>query len=95
MNRRTFLRGLGGVTLGLPWLEANAASIYKNNTRLAWFYMPNGYIPSLFIPKKEGKDYELSVCLKPLAPIKNYVNVHTGIDNLTSHSGGGGHAQVA
>ena len=93
MNRRTFLRGIGGLTVALPWLESSAATIYNKNTRLAWFYLPNGCIPELFTPKKAGKDYELSVCLELLAPVKSEVNVHSGCDNKTRN--GGGHFQAA
>ncbi|MCM8535985.1 MAG: DUF1552 domain-containing protein [Lentisphaeraceae bacterium] len=82
MNRRTVLRGAGGITLGLPFLDAMSASSFsKSPVRLAYLYMPNGVGPAKsWNPKTEGKDYKLAAATSPLEPIKNLVNVHTGLN---------------
>ncbi len=51
LSRRTFLRGVGGASLGLPWLDSVAASpAAKPDTRLAFFYLPNGLVRKGFFP---------------------------------------------
>ena len=86
LNRRTVLRGLGGLTLGLPWLEAMAQSSFSpNNVRLAYLFFPNGVIPEHWTPGR-GKLDKLPKTLSPLEPIKKMVNVHTGLAHPTKYS---------
>ena len=82
LNRRTVLRGAGGIALGLPFLEAMAVgSLSSNPIRLAYLYMPNGVGPdSAWNPKKVGKDFDLGSAVKTLEPVKHLVNIHTGLD---------------
>jgi len=49
-SRRTFLRGLGGSTLALPWLESIAAPRSKPMQRFALFYVPIGVVRKGFFP---------------------------------------------
>lgn len=87
LNRRAVLRGAGGIALGLPFLEAMGSSKFsgKAPVRTTFFFMSNGVGPnSLWNPKKEGKDYDVHSSLLPLAPVKQFVNVHAG---LTGHRG--------
>ena len=51
-SRRTFLRGLGGATLALPWLEslATAAPNQVPARRMAHFYVPIGVVRRGFFP---------------------------------------------
>ena len=51
-TRRNFLRGLGGSTLALPWMEslAKAAAPKKPPLRAAWFYVPIGVVRRGFFP---------------------------------------------
>lgn len=51
-SRRTFLRGLGGAALALPWLEsvATAASAKSVPQRMAHFYVPIGVVRRGFFP---------------------------------------------
>ncbi|MCM8529728.1 MAG: DUF1552 domain-containing protein [Lentisphaeraceae bacterium] len=86
MNRRTVLQGAGGVALGLPFLEAMGAGSFsgKPPVRLAYIFLPNGVGPdSIWNPKKTGKAYDLSSSLQSLAPVKELVNVHTGLKGVT------------
>ncbi|MEO1614478.1 MAG: DUF1552 domain-containing protein [Planctomycetota bacterium] len=51
-NRRTFLRGLGGTALALPWLESACAGIAQPDIplRMAHFYVPIGVVRRGFFP---------------------------------------------
>lgn len=51
-NRRTFLQGLGGAALALPWLESLslAAPSTTAPTRMAHFYVPIGVVRRGFFP---------------------------------------------
>ncbi len=54
-SRRSFLRGLGGSTLALPWLESIAAPASKPMQRFALFYVPIGVVRRGFFPgESEG-----------------------------------------
>ncbi|MEO1980558.1 MAG: DUF1552 domain-containing protein, partial [Fuerstiella sp.] len=51
-SRRTFLRGVGGAALALPWLEsiATAASAKTVARRMVHFYVPIGVVRRGFFP---------------------------------------------
>lgn len=51
-SRRTFLRGLGGAALALPWLESISAAPSGNPVaqRMAHFYVPIGVVRRGFFP---------------------------------------------
>ncbi|MFT5123995.1 MAG: hypothetical protein ACI9TH_004350 [Kiritimatiellia bacterium] len=57
ISRRTFLRGVGGTTLSLPWLESLAAAPGKENpaTRMAFFYLPNSLVRKGFFPGESDR----------------------------------------
>src|SRR5262245_46585285 len=81
LSRRTVLRGLG-TTLALPFLEAMvpaARAATKPVHRFLTFYVPNGMAMEYWTPKGEGKNFELSPILEPLAPFKNQLLVLTGM----------------
>lgn len=83
LSRRTVLQGTGGIALGLPFLEAmGAKSLYSNDpVRLAYMVMPNGIGPdSIWDPHKTGKGYDTHSSLAALEPVKDLVNVHTGLN---------------
>jgi len=52
ISRRNLLRGLGGATLALPWLEslASATSTTASVRRMAHFYVPIGVVRRGFFP---------------------------------------------
>lgn len=84
LNRRSILRGAGGIALGLPWLEAMAqSSISQKNVRLAFMIFPNGVIPEHWKPEGKGSNFKLSKTLAPLEPVKDMINVHTGLGHDT------------
>lgn len=51
-SRRSFLRGLGGSTLALPWLESVAAPASGPMQRFALFYVPIGVVRRGFFPSE-------------------------------------------
>lgn len=102
MPRRMFLRG-AGIALGLPWMEsiektANGAfgsEAQGRAIRTAFIYFPNGVWEKGWVPEGEGKDYALSPSLEPIAGVKDYVTVFSGLDKKHSHGGDGHYAKTA
>ena len=86
LPRRTVLRGLG-VTMALPLLEAmlpasspRARAAARPAHRFLAFYVPNGMAMEYWSPKTEGRAFELSPILEPLAPFKDQMLVLSGIN---------------
>ena len=86
LPRRAVLRGLGA-SLSLPLLDAMlpafATRVRAATTRahrFLAFYVPNGMAMEYWTPKGEGKDFELSPILEPLAPFRNQMLVLSGIN---------------
>ena len=88
MNRRTLLRATG-VAMGLPVLESfGASSSQKSPRRMLAINQDLGFIPKLFFPKGEGRNYELSNYLEKIAGHRDQFTVFSGL----SHPGvDGGH----
>jgi len=95
LNRRTVLRGLlttgASVSIGLPLLEAmlneSGTALAQTGTALAplyvtWFF-GNGTLPGLWKPAVTGAGaaWQLSPQLQPLAELKSYLTVVTGLEN--------------
>jgi predicted nucleic acid-binding OB-fold protein len=57
-TRRSFLAGVGGAALSLPWLEsmAGAAAADTPAVRLAFFYLPNGLVRRGFFPGESDRE---------------------------------------
>ena len=105
LNRRTILRGVG-TGLALPLLEsmrlpgvlAATTAAPTAPVRMACIFVANGAIMDQWKPTGEGKDYQLSPTLEPLAPFREDMMVLSG---LTQHharangDGGGDHARNA
>ena len=86
LPRRTVLRGLG-VTMALPLLESmlpasspRARAAARPAHRFLAFYVPNGMAMEYWTPQAEGRAFELSPILEPLAPFKNQMLVLSGIN---------------
>ena len=103
LKRRTFLRGaaLGGgvVSVGLPVLDAmlnlEQTGLTDGGTQpnryISWFY-GNGFILDRFEPIGTGQNWQLNTHMQPLANVKDYLNVVTGLTNrcrnqITHHEG--------
>ncbi|MBX3415148.1 MAG: DUF1552 domain-containing protein [Pirellulales bacterium] len=99
LSRRTILRGVGAA-LGLPFFEAmlprqaRAASTAQPPVRMAVLYMPNGALPAAWNVSGEGRDYELSYILEPLAPLKEKLVVLSNLRNTAGLMGDGHYAKT-
>jgi hypothetical protein len=99
LSRRTVLRGMGTV-LALPWLEAmmpvrsvlGGEAPVQPPLRTAFLYVPNGMHMQDWTPEKEGADFELKPIMEPLASMREYLTVLTGLtlDGARPHGDGGG-----
>jgi hypothetical protein len=83
LSRRTVLRGLG-VTLALPLVDAMVPAfsvIAKSRPvhRFQAIYSPNGMAMEYWTPTTEGRNFELSPILQPLAPFRNDLLVLSGL----------------
>ncbi len=98
------MRGVGTL-LALPLLEAmvpmsalaQSGKAAVAPQRLAFLFVPNGINMAEWTPKTDGA-LALSKTLEPLAPVKDYINVLTGLtqDGAFAHGDGGGdHARSA
>ncbi len=85
LPRRTVLRGLGA-TIALPFLEAmlpvsalRAGAATKPAHRFQTFYVPNGMAMEYWTPKGEGRAFDLSPIMEPLAPFRDQMLVLSGL----------------
>jgi hypothetical protein len=93
LARRTFLRGIG-TTIALPLLDAMvpalSAKAVRTTPRLGFVYIANGVIQKEWKPSTPGSNFELSPSLKPMAPVRDYINVLTGLSHLQADTFGDG-----
>lgn len=105
ISRRTLLRasgvalGLPWLEAMLPTSVCNPiTSASENSTdsphddtpiRLAVMWSPNGIYQNTWTPKGEGKDFELSPLLQPLASLQDQLFVPTNLWNQASNVGDG------
>lgn len=98
LPRRTFLRGAlrgASLALGLPALEG---MLNRHGTalaggralprRLGIFFWGNGVRLQQWTPKESGAAWKLTEELTPLAAVKDYVSVVSGMEVLTGHERG-------
>lgn len=102
LSRRTMLRGMMGgasVSVALPVLEC---MLNSNGTayagggdlplRFLMYYWADGANIGLFEPQQTGPNWQLSQLMMPLEPVKDYINICTGLQNraeerITHHEG--------
>ncbi|HEX7081524.1 MAG TPA: DUF1552 domain-containing protein [Gammaproteobacteria bacterium] len=92
LDRRTFLRG-AGATLALPMLDAMTPAFAQAPPpvpRLGFVYIGNGIIHDDWKPRTAGTGFELPPNLKPLAAVRDHMNVLTGLSHLEADSKGDG-----
>ena len=89
-NRRSLLRGVvhgSAVAMGLPildsFLDENGTAFAEDGAALppcfgSWFW-GLGLTPGLWEPKEIGADYELPEHIAVLSPIKQKLNVYSGL----------------
>ena len=59
-------------------------------TRFVFWFNGNGITEKYWIPAETGADFELTPCLKPLAPFRNDIHVISGSDNPAARLPGPG-----
>ena len=93
LSRRTFLRG-AGATVALPFLSAMTPALSaqsgKSIPRLGFIYVANGVIQDKWKPATTGYGFELPPTLKPLAPVRDQINVISGLAHLQADTFGDG-----
>jgi hypothetical protein len=104
LDRRTFLRGLGGAALALPMLDSMAPALRAatngatgSPVRLAFVYVPNGIIPAAWTPDADGKGFEFKRSMKPLEPFREHLNVISNLAQINGRAlgdGAGDHARA-
>jgi len=92
ISRRAVLRSLG-FTVALPLLDAMipAATALANTAaapkpRLGFFYFPHGAVMEKWTPTRNGRDFDMSPILEPLAPFRDQLTVFSNIGNRPGES---------
>ena len=92
------------IRIGLPPLEAmfnSSGTAYaapgkvaakKIESRFVFWFNGNGIPEKYWIPREAGPDYEITACLKPLAPFRNDIHVITGLDSPAARLPGPGNS---
>ena len=89
ISRRAVLRAAGAL-IALPALDsllpraARAAASSAAPQRVVTFYVPCGVHMEDYKPGLTGKDFPISPILTPLAPLKDYVTVVSGLTNYAA-----------
>src|SRR5690606_3812858 len=91
--RRTFLRS-AGACVALPLLDAMvpafAADALTATPRLGFIYVGNGIVHANWNPPTQGSKFELTPNLKPLAGVRDHLNVLTGLAHRQADTFGDG-----
>ncbi len=94
LNRRRFLRGTFGATMALPFLETFGAEKLAGLTpvpkRMVCVGFEYSFVPDLLFPTEEGRDYDMTPLLRPLALHRDDFSLFAGLD----HGITGGHLSV-
>ncbi|SEK78756.1 Protein of unknown function [Stigmatella aurantiaca] len=94
LSRRTLLRGLSGVAIALPFLEAMEAHAAAPATpkRFVFVFSANGTIPPAWTPSGSETSFQLGRILAPLEPHKSKLLLLDNLDMESAHHGpGDGH----
>jgi hypothetical protein len=98
LPRRTFLRGMAGATVALPFLEAMVPAL-KGATppqlRAAFFYTPHGVILNKWVPEKTGTEYEMKPILQPIEAYRDRFLILSNLSENHGHQTGSGHAAAS
>jgi hypothetical protein len=86
LSRRTVLRGLGGVAVSLPFLDAMVPALaaateekVARQLRFAAVYMPNGVLPDAWHPKELGTEFTFTSPMKSLEPFRSQLVTIKGL----------------
>ncbi|MDX2018918.1 MAG: DUF1552 domain-containing protein [Deltaproteobacteria bacterium] len=88
LGRRALLRGVGGITLGLPFIEALSGKAQAApgvpKRFLLWHQGQGTQYNQWAIPGTSPTDFKLGSILEPIAPYKDRMLFLRGIDNKVS-----------
>jgi hypothetical protein len=82
LPRRTFLRGVLGTAVALPFLDAMIPSLkaqMKSPLRFGAIYSPTGMLPAQWKPDEVGQDFVFKPIMKPLEPLRSHLTVVSGM----------------
>ncbi|MBL8792892.1 MAG: DUF1552 domain-containing protein, partial [Planctomycetia bacterium] len=86
IDRRTFIRGAGGVAISLPFLEAMLPRVRgaagKPPVRLAFIHLGLGTSLNDWYPATDGPNFKLTKALEPLAKHRKHFTVITGTQHM-------------
>src|SRR6185295_8318524 len=91
LSRRAVLRGVDAA-LALPLLDSMVPALAATptpRTRFGAIYFPHGATMSRWTPKDEGRDFEFSEILQPLAPYRSHINVISNLGHPLAYGPGG------
>jgi hypothetical protein len=95
LSRRAVLRGLGGVAIGLPLLDAMNASAQTTPSfpkRFIVVFSADGTVQPNWVPTGTETSFTLSPILGPLAPYQSKLLILHGVNMVSSYNGpGDGH----
>ena len=93
LNRRTFLRGVGGALVALPHLNVMAAGkSAQPPMRMVCVGTNFGFVPKLFFPEQTGRDYQAPQLIQQLEQHRDKFTIFSQLDHLSE--GVGGHTGV-
>jgi hypothetical protein len=87
------LRGVGAA-LGLPFLDAMVPALSAKSTkappRMGFIYVANGVIQEQWKPSATGNTFDMPGILKPLEPLRQHINIVSGLAHLQADTFGDG-----
>jgi hypothetical protein len=91
LSRRAVLRGLGGITIGLPFLGAMSDSARAGvfPKRFVAIFSGFGTVKDAWTPQGTETDFALGPILAPLEPYKKRLMVFEGVDYESANHGPG------
>ncbi|MFT4688632.1 MAG: DUF1552 domain-containing protein [Verrucomicrobiia bacterium] len=91
LNRRTFLRGIGGALVALPHLNIMAAGkAVQPPMRMVCVGTNFGFVPKLFFPEETGRNYVAPELIQQLEQHRDKFTILSQLDHGTEGVGGHG-----
>src|SRR6185503_5375229 len=86
LSRRRFLRGVGGVVVGLPFLEAlrSPAHAATSPKRFIAVFTAGGTVQPSWTPQGTGEGFVLGPILEPLEPHREDITIVSGMQLSTA-----------
>ena len=91
LSRRAVLRSVGA-TLALPLLDSMVpamSAVPAVRPRFGAIYFPHGATMSRWTPLQDGSGFEFTEILKPLEPLREYLNVVSNLGHPLAYGPGG------